>query len=219
MFPKILLAVLLSYLLLPLQAQTKDANFTVHHIPDSIFSLMQGRSYPKGCTVPRSSLRYLRVKHVDLHGRERQGELVCHQDIATDLIAIFRALYEARYPIERMELIDRYGANDDRSMRANNSSAFNYRHVAGTRVLSNHSYGRAIDINPLYNPYVSGDGRRVQPANARPYAQRSQSFPYKITQGDLCYQLFKQYGFTWGGDWRSKKDYQHFEKAPSKGKH
>ena len=143
-----------------------------------------------------------------------QGELICHKTIADDLLAIFRELYQAKYPIERMVLVDEYDADDEASMRANNSSAFNFRYISGTKTLSRHSRGMAIDINPLYNPYVRHRGGRtlVEPANAQAYVDRTKDFPYKIVKGDLCYRLFKKYGFTWGGDWKNSKDYQHFEK-------
>lgn len=193
------------------QAQEAADSFSVSAVPDSVFSLMQGRSYKAGCRVARSTLRYVRVLHYNAEGKELRGEIVCHKDIADDLAEIFRELHKARYPIERIHLIDRYGADDTRSMMANNTSAFNYRKVAGTNVLSNHSYGKAIDINPFYNPFVKRNGK-VEPAAARRYANRNARFKYKITRGDLCYRLFKQHGFTWGGDWRSSKDYQHFEK-------
>lgn len=200
--------------MIPVQGQrqrTGNDGFCCTEIPDSIFRLMQGRSYAKGCTVPRSSLRYLRIRHFDAEGREHEGELVCHRDIAADLVSIFRALHAARYPIERVRLIDHYGADDNRSMKANNTSAFNFRYVAGTKRLSNHSYGRAIDINPFYNPFVKANGT-VEPAQAARYADRKKAFKYKISRNDLCYRLFRQHGFTWGGDWRYSKDYQHFEK-------
>ena len=186
--------------------------FTARAIPDSVFTRMYGLSYKKDCTVPRDSLRYIQVLHYDAEGLEKSGEIVCHRAIAQDIAEIFEALHEARYPIERVELIDRYGAEDEPSMRANNTSAFNFRRIAGSRKLSNHSYGRAIDINPLYNPCVSQGGRKIQPSTARPYADRSRKHTYKIERGDLCHRLFKQHGFRWGGDWRSLKDYQHFEK-------
>ena len=143
------------------------------------------------------------------------GELVCNKAVAADFIDIFRTLYDARYPIERMVLIDNYNAQDDPSMEANNSSCFNFRFIAGTTTLSNHSMGMAIDINPLYNPYVkqrTNGTLYVSPESGRPYADRNRQFDYKIDHNDLCYKLFKQHGFTWGGDWTSLKDYQHFEK-------
>lgn len=193
------------------QAQHTADGFSVSEVPDSVFRLMTGRSYKKGCPVARKDLRYVQVLHYNAEGEELQGEIVCHKDIADDLVEIFRELHRSRYPIERIRLIDHYGADDTRSMRANNSSAFNYRVVAGTKVLSKHSYGKAIDINPLYNPFVKRNGK-VEPAEAGRYANRTARFKYKITRGNLCYRLFKRHGFTWGGDWRYSKDYQHFER-------
>ena len=188
--------------------------FCQEEISDAVFCRMMGKSYKEECTTPREELRYLRVLHYNKVGEELQGELVCHKDIADDLLAIFRELYQAKYPIERMVLIDEYDADDEASMRANNTSAFNFRKASGMRTLSKHSTGMAIDINPLYNPLVKHrEGRtRVYPSNATPYIDRTQDFPYKIVKGDLCYRLFKKYGFSWGGDWKSSKDYQHFEK-------
>ena len=188
--------------------------FCQEEISDAVFCRMMGKSYKEECTTPREELRYLRVLHYNKVGEELQGELVCHKDIADDLLAIFRELYQAKYPIERMVLIDEYDADDEASMRANNTSAFNFRKASGMRTLSKHSTGMAIDINPLYNPLVKHrEGRtRVYPSNATPYIDRTQDFPYKIVKGDLCYRLFMKYGFSWGGDWKSSKDYQHFEK-------
>lgn len=113
-----------------------------------------------------------------------------------------------------MVLIDEYDAQDGPSIRANNSSAFNFRFVAGTGVLSSHSQGMAVDINPRYNPYVKTNGGRtvVDPAEAAPYADRTRDFPYKIAEDDPCCREFLRHGFTWGGHWKSLKDYQHFEK-------
>ena len=191
-----------------------SAVFSVELLPDSVFLLMQGRSYAAGCTIPRSELRYLRLSHYDAGGQVHVGEMVCHRSIAQEVRDIFRALYEARYPVERMELIDRYDADDERSMQANNTSCFNYRTVSGTRTLSAHARGMAIDLNPRYNPYVrqSGGRRRVSPRGSDSYADRTIFFPYKIVPGDLAHRLFRQHGFQWGGAWRKSKDYQHFEK-------
>ncbi len=186
-----------------------QGDFSVQPLSDSIFQVMKGKSYPEGCTIERSDLRYLTVLHVDAEGRVHRGELVCNKAIADNLLDIFRELYKARYPIERMQLIDNFDADDERSMQANNSSCFCYRVVKGSKHLSKHSQGMAIDINPLYNPCVKGE--HVQPATARRYANRSRKFSYKIERGDLLWQLFTQHGFRWGGAWRSLKDWQHFE--------
>lgn len=189
-------------------------HFSQQEISDSVFARIEGKSFKDNCTTPREDLRYLRLSHYNMEGEVLQGELICHKAIADDLLAIFRALYQAKYPIERMVLVDEYDADDEASMRANNSSAFNFRYISGTKRLSRHSRGMAIDINPLYNPYVRYRGGRtlVSPANGKAYVDRSKDFPYKIVKGDLCYRLFKEHGFSWGGDWKNSKDYQHFEK-------
>ena len=188
--------------------------FCQQEISDTVFERMFGKSFADGCTISREELRYLRVLHYNKEGQELKGELVCHQSIADDLLDIFLELYKAKYPIERMVLIDEYNADDEASMRANNTSAFNYRQASGMHRLSRHAEGMAIDINPLYNPLVKHrEGRiRVYPSSAIPYIDRTKEFPYKIKKGDLCYRLFKQHGFRWGGDWKNSKDYQHFEK-------
>ena len=189
--------------------------FTIDTISDAVFQRMQGKSYKKDCTVPRSELRYLRLSHYDSQGKEHVGELVCNKKISSDLKEIFKELYQQKYPIERMRLIDDYDADDERSMQANNTSCFNFRTIAGSKKLSKHSLGMAIDINPLYNPYVkrSKDGKLlVQPANARKYSDRSKRWNYKLEKGDLCYRLFIKHGFKWGGSWTNSKDYQHFER-------
>ena len=189
-------------------------DFYQQEITDDIFSRIEGKSFKANCTTPREDLRYLRVLHYNKDREIFEGELICHKDIAEDLLAIFQELYKAAYPIERMVLIDEYDADDEASMRANNTSAFNFRYASGMKRLSFHSTGMAIDINPLYNPLVKHrEGQtRVFPTTAAAYMDRTKYFPYKIEKGDLCYRLFKKYGFSWGGDWKSSKDYQHFEK-------
>lgn len=200
--------------LLHVQAQEMVDSFTKDTISDSVFARIEGKSYKEDCTTLREDLRYLRVMHYNKEGEVRRGELICHKDIADALLEIFQELYKAKYPIERMVLVDEYGADDEASMCANNSSAFNFRYISGTRKLSSHSRGMAIDINPLYNPYVrqGKGGVRVSPSGASGYVDRTKEFPYMIVKGDLCYRLFKKYGFTWGGEWKNSKDYQHFEK-------
>ncbi len=195
--------------------QGMDTWFTQQPVPDDIFTRMKGKSYPSDCSIPRSSLRYLRVLHVDKDGRIKRGELVCNKAIAADLISIFKELYRQKYPIEGIRLIDDFDANDERSMRANNSSAFCFRRVKGSQKLSAHARGMAVDINTLYNPYYrrTTSGKvTVQPSNALKYCDRTASFPYKIERGDLLHRLFLQHGFRWGGAWRTVKDWQHFEK-------
>ena len=197
-----------------LTTRAQDCDFSIDTISDAVFLRMQGRSFPANCTTPRSDLRYLRVLHRNAEDSVLHGELVCNKAIAKDLLDIFRKLYEAHYPIEHIRLIDDYEADDELSMRDNNSSSFCFRVVSGTTKLSKHARGMAVDINTRYNPYVrTRNGRHlVSPDNSRPYVDRTKSFPYKIEEGDLCYRLFIEHGFTWGGHWQTMKDYQHFEK-------
>ena len=193
--------------------------FTASHIPDSVFARMQGKSYKKGCLIPRTQLRYLTVPHYDGHGAIRMGELVCDSSIANDLTDIFRHAFAMEYPIERMVLIDDYNADDLESMNHNNTSCFNYRVVAGSKKLSNHARGLAIDVNPFYNPYVKrkpGKAPYVSPPEAAAYSDRKADYPYKITTSDPLYKLFIEHGFEWGGSWESLQDYQHFEKNPAR---
>ena len=192
-----------------------DSFFYSEELPEEVQQRMMGSSYQENGNISLAELRYLRVLHMGFDGNTHIGELVVNQSIAEDILEIMSQLYAQSYPIEKMVLIDAYGADDERSMSDNNTSAFNYREIAGSSKLSKHALGLAIDINPKYNPYVkdSGTGELlVSPANGADYADRDGDFPYKIAEGDLCLQLFQEHGFAWGGNWNSVKDYQHFEK-------
>ncbi|MCD8353541.1 MAG: M15 family metallopeptidase [Clostridiales bacterium] len=183
--------------------------FFYEDISDQVFARMEGVSFGADCTTAREDLRYVRVLHTGFDGETHIGELVVNQAIAEDVVEIFQGLYGASYPIEKMLLIDEYGGDDELSMEDNNTSCFNFRAVSGTEHLSQHAYGLAIDVNPLYNPYITSSG--YEPYNAGDYIDRTLDFDYKIDETDLCYQLFTQHGFTWGGSWSSVKDYQHFQ--------
>ena len=187
--------------------------FSVSDITPEIFARIQGKSFKDDCTVPLGDLRYLHILHKDLEGNTREGEIICNVYIAYDLMDIFMKLYEAGYPIEKVRLVDEYGADDETSMRDNNSSCFNFRFISHTTKVSKHGLGLAIDINTLYNPYVKEvNGKRIlEPATAGEYVDRNREFPYKIDHEDLAFKLFTEHGFEWGGDWKSVKDYQHFE--------
>ena len=194
---------------------TWQEGFFFEPLSEEVKARITGISYGEGCIVPYEDLRYLNILYVDFHGETQVGEIICNQAIAQDLVEIFYELYLAGYPLESVRLVDEFGGDDTLSMEHNNTSCFNFRVVDGTSNLSKHAYGLAIDINPLYNPYVTWPGgkQRVSPAAAAPFADRSLDFPNKIDEDDLCYQLFAERGFTWGGHWRTMKDYQHFQKA------
>lgn len=209
-----LLAVLMCLCPVTLTARDHGEGFSARPIDDALFERMKGRSYGDGCTLPITDLVCLNVLHVNLEGDTCQGTMVCNKAISEDLLDIFEELFKAHYPIERIVLIDEYDADDELSMEDNNSSCFNYRPVPGTTRLSKHSQGMAVDINPLYNPYVKTTGGKtsVLPKNATPYTDRTKQYPYKITRDDICCRLFLAHGFRWGGNWRTMKDYQHFER-------
>ncbi|MBQ0022017.1 MAG: M15 family metallopeptidase [Prevotellaceae bacterium] len=190
--------------------------FKAYPISDDIYNRIWLKSYKKNCTIPRNSLRYITLLHINKDGKTQTGEMICNQSIANDLLQIFQTLYENKYKIERVVLVDNYQADDEASMRANNTSCFNFRQVAGSTMLSKHSKGLAIDINPLINPCVNTRTGKIEPSTGKPYAynrqNKSQNAIQMITTNDLCYKLFIQHGFKWGGSWKTKKDYQHFEK-------
>jgi hypothetical protein len=189
--------------------------FRVAPIDAELRALMERCSVKSEKGVDWDGLRYLQVLHRDADGNAIVGEMVCNAAVANDLMEIFTALFESGYPIEKMRLIDHYGGDDEASMRDNNTSCFNQRAITAGGRPSKHSYGLAVDINPKYNPYykLKSSGKVVvKPETGADYLDREGDFPYKIRKGDLCYKLFKQHGFHWGGDWASGKDYQHFEK-------
>lgn len=200
-----------------MSSEIRSDDFYISMIPDDIFEQMQGKSYKADCNIPRDDLRYIHVLYKNIDKKICEGKMICHEIIAEDLLEIFEELYLNDYPIERMELIDVYDADDELSMTYNNSSCFNYRCISHTTTISKHGLGIAVDINPLYNPYTKVvDGKRiVEPAVGAPYLDREAEFPYKIDEDDLCYKLFTKHGFEWGGSFNSVKDYQHFELSDS----
>lgn len=195
--------------------QNELSQFYYEEISNEIKDRIYGISYAKNCEIPYEDLRYVKVLHWGFDQQTHEGELIVSKLIAEDIVEIFKELYELKYPIERMVLVDEYNADDNTSMAANNSSAFNYRVIDGTNRISLHSYGVAIDINPQYNPYVRTlDGKTVvTPVNGAEYADRTLDCPYYITSEDPCYRAFIKRGFTWGGEWKNQKDYQHFQKT------
>lgn len=173
---------------------------------------MVGVSWEEGCPVPISDLRVIYMTHRGFDGRTHVGRLMVHRDVAVDVARVFGTLYDHRFPIRRMDLIERYDADDDASMAADNTSAFNCRPITGTTDrFSIHSYGKAIDINTIENPYVKGT--LVLPPAGADYLDRTDVRPGMVTADDLAVRSFAAKGFTWGGDYTSLKDYQHFEIA------
>jgi poly-gamma-glutamate synthesis protein (capsule biosynthesis protein) len=166
-------------------------------------------SWRRGCPVGPVELRLLRVDHWGLDGRVHRGELIVHRDHARRILGVLKKLFQARYPIQRLRPVDAYRADDDRSMAANNTSGFNCRRVSGSSSWSEHAFGRAIDLNPLRNPYVTRGGR-VSPPAGRPYANRARRAAGMIHAGDTVVRAFAAAGWRWGGNWSGSRDYQHF---------
>lgn len=160
--------------------------------------------------ISYEELKYLTVLHHGYDGFVHVGELIVNASLADEVLEIFKELYLMGYPIEKMKVMSCYDGSDTLSMEDNNSSAFNFRYMTDGKKLSYHAYGLAIDLNPKVNPYVKEE--LVLPVNGKDYVDRDQCVLGLIKKNDAVYQLFKRYGWTWGGDWTSLKDYQHFEK-------
>jgi hypothetical protein len=178
-------------------------------IPAALQREMTGVSWRPGCPVALRDLRLVTVRHWGFDGRLRTGRLIVHRDVAQAVAGAMRRLHAARFPIRRMEPVDRYGASDFRSIEADNTSAFNCRRVEGTSRWSEHAHGRAIDVNPIENPYVTADDR-VFHAASRPYVDRTRARPGMAVAGGALVRAFAAAGWGWGGRWRGTRDYQHF---------
>lgn len=180
----------------------------VEPISPKLRERMTGVSWHRGCPVGLGELRLVRATYVGFDGRDRQGSVVVAARYAKGMLAVLRRLHAKGFPIRRMELIDRFGGDDHRSMHHDNTSAFNCRFVNGTNRWSNHAYGEAIDINPRENPYVSGS--YVSPPEGRAYADRDERRPGMIFGHGVVTSSFERIlGWEWGGLWPSPTDYQH----------
>jgi hypothetical protein len=208
---KTALLLLLSFI--PLCAEFKAS---VSPIDATVKKRMVGKSWHQGCPVPLKELRYLRMSYLDFKGKTKQGEMVVHKNVAEEVVRIFKALYEAGYPIRQMHLVSDFGGNDWQSIEADNTSAFNCRRATGSKKWSKHSYGKAIDINPIENPYVARNGRIAHKASLKYRKRVHKDSTYAdravLLKEDQAVQIFRRYGWRWGGDWQSIKDYQHFSK-------
>ena len=179
--------------------------------------MLQANSWRNTCPVHLRDLRYINVNHLNFQGKTVSGEIIVHKAVADEVVNIFAELYEIGYPIRQMRLVSDFKANDWQSIEADNTSAFNCRPVTGNKKKwSKHAYGRAIDINPIENPYVSRTGHISHKASwkykKRQHRKNSYADRAVLLKHDKATKIFKKYGWSWGGDWRSMKDYQHFVK-------
>jgi len=180
---------------------------SIQVLPPSTIQLIR----QKNCLVPLHELVEINVSYWGFDHKAHQGILIVNNELAAGLVTIFHSLYLHKFPIQRMDSMEQFNWDDDLAMAANNTSTFNCREVKGQPgIFSQHSYGRAIDINPLMNPYVNGED--VWPITGKEFADRTQLVPGKITKNSLVYKAFIKQGWDWGGDWLDVQDYQHFEK-------
>jgi len=177
-------------------------------IPAAMRRQMIGASWHPGCPLGLGQMRLLTLSYWGFDHAAHQGQLIVNESAARALIRAFRLLFAVRYPIRQMRVIDVFGGSDERSMRADNTSAFNCRRVRGTSSWSEHAFGLAVDINPFENPEVLNGA--IDPPAAAAWADRSRHSPAVIRHGDAVWRAFISVGWKWGGDWTSPKDYQHF---------
>jgi hypothetical protein len=193
----------------PRVGATPDFRGSVTALPAPLRATMRGLSWHRGCPVGLEDLRLVRARHWGFDGRVHTGRLVVATDVARPVLGVLQRLYAAHFPIRRMVPVDAYGASDFRSIEADNTSAFNCRYVDGTTRWSEHSYGRAIDLNPIENPYVTAAGTTSHPASRR-YLRRSPYRPGMAVDGGVVVRAFEAAGWGWGGRWSGDRDYQHF---------
>ena len=179
------------------------------------FSSAKQNSTKNNCPVPLEDLKLLSIKYLGYDGKDKLGKLLVHKDVSSDVIKIFEELYKIKYPINKMNLISKYNGDDWLSIEDNNTSAFNCRFVEGTKKWSNHAYGKAIDINPIENPYISRKGHIFHKESLKYKIREHKNNTLKdraiLLKEDKAVKIFKKYGWKWGGDYISIKDYQHFE--------
>ncbi|MGB7606306.1 MAG: M15 family metallopeptidase [Lutisporaceae bacterium] len=191
--------------------ETLSQSFEVLPIDEEIEKRVSGVSWKQGSPVSLDSLSYVRVIYWGFDDKQHEGELIVHASVAQEVAEIFKELYEKKFPIEKIRLIDEYAADDSKSMEDNNTSGFCYREVGGKPgKISKHSYGLAIDINPVQNPYIYKD--QIVPTSGKIYTDRTDVKKGMIQKDDECYTAFTSRGWQWGGDWKYEKDYQHFQK-------
>lgn len=183
----------------------------VEPLPPEIRAAMTGVTWHEGCPVSLDALRLVHVRYLGPDGAVHAGSLVVHEDEAQAIAGVFDNLLAQGFVIARVAPAYTVGGDDEALMRANITSAFNCRKVAGTSAWSEHSTGKALDLNPLWNPWVHGD--QVDPPQAKAYVSRDPSRPGTITADGPVVAAFAAIGWHWGGNWKSSKDYQHFSSS------
>jgi poly-gamma-glutamate synthesis protein (capsule biosynthesis protein) len=194
-----------------------DYKADISHITPKVKQRMiKGNSWRKSCPVLLKDLRYLTLSYQDFNGNTKMGEMIVHKEVASEVKEIFKALYKTGYPIRKMHLVSDYKGSDWQSIEADNTSAFNCRKATGSKNWSKHSYGKAIDLNSIENPYISRSGhishKASQKYRKRAHTKNTAADKAVLLKNGKVVKLFKRYGWKWGGDWSGVKDYQHFSK-------
>jgi hypothetical protein len=188
-----------------------DFKSSIRSIPKKIQLQMQNSPWHHRCPINLDELAYIKMTYWGYDNKTHVGVLITNNALAEEVVDIFKVLYNHRFPIQQMAPMDFFNNDDHASMEANNTSSFNCRSVSGyPGLFSQHSYGRAIDINPLINPYIKKNS--ILPINAGQFVDRKKPYPGKITKPSVIYNEFIKYGWDWGGNWYDVQDYQHFEK-------
>lgn len=188
--------------------------FLIKNIPEELAAKMQQKNiWTPDCPVSLERLKLLEVRHYDFSGEVQTGKIIVLDKVAENVITIFKEIFSIKFPIYSIKTIDEFGGDDELAMQENNSSAFNFRPIAGTKTISMHSYGLAIDINPLQNPYlvIDEDSKDVtiHPKKGADYLNRSNIRPGMVEQ---IVPILRKHGFTvWGGEWNTPIDYHHFQ--------
>jgi hypothetical protein len=190
-------------------ADAPPYHFEAHRLSPAVRKRVTGVSWHRGCPVGLDGLRYVRVSYIGFDGEPHTGELMVAASAVRAMRRAFATLYEARFPIRRMRLVDDYRGDDYASIEADNTSAFNCRRATGSTRWSDHAYGRAIDVNPIENPYVAADGSTAHRASV-PYLKRSRHRRGMAYRGGVLVRAFARVGWGWGGTWSGPVDYQHF---------
>ncbi|BBZ22873.1 hypothetical protein MHIB_12910 [Mycolicibacter hiberniae] len=194
----------------PATAPPPGGQAGIEPVIEAVTAADLGATWRPGCPVGPEQLRRVTLTHLGFDAQPHRGELIVHQELVGAVIAVFERLYRLDFPIEKMRPAVAYrGGDDELSMEDNNTSAFNCRRIPGSGNWALHAYGRAIDVNPLLNPSVDRDG--FEPHTAATYLDRASSAPGLLHAGDAAVRAFTDAGWTWGGNWRSPVDYQHFE--------
>lgn len=182
--------------------------FEINNLPAEIqLSMKNSGVWSEECPVPMSKLRLLELSHYNFANQVIVGKMVVLDRVAESVILIFKELLALKFPIHNIGLIDEYNGDDELSMAANNSSCFNFRKIDGSDLLSMHSYGLAIDINPVQNPFIQKD--KISPLGGKLFFNRENKAAGMV---EPIIDIFYKYGFTiWGGSWKTPIDYHHFQ--------